>query len=116
MATIPERPRRRRGRPTREEEVRRTLAEIGCDPALVDPRRVLASIAADESMPPTARVAAARTLLGQRDQGPAETKRLQGKGRTGPRLSKRVLAARAAATAGGAWGDDLAWPDGRRPQ
>jgi hypothetical protein len=49
--------------------------------------------------------------------GHAETKQLQGKSKTEARPSKRVLAARAAATAGGlGWGDDLAWPDGRRPQ
>jgi len=71
-ALNPEKPRRRRGRPTREEEVRRALAEIGVDPALIDPRRVLASIAVNRSMPPTARVAACKALLGQRDQEPAE--------------------------------------------
>ena len=48
--------------------MRRTLAEIGVDPLAIDPRRILAGIAADESMPPTARVAAARALLGGRDQ------------------------------------------------
>jgi hypothetical protein len=72
MAATPEKPRRRRGRPTREEEVRQALAEIGIDPALVDPRRVLASIAGDADAPPTARVAACKALLGQRDQEPAE--------------------------------------------
>lgn len=70
MATIPERPRRRRGRPTREEEMRRALAAAGCDPVAVDPLRILAAIAADGSMPPTARVAACKVLLGQRDQDP----------------------------------------------
>jgi hypothetical protein len=68
MATTPEKPRRRRGRPTKVEEVRRALAEIGCDPALVDPRRVLASIAGDAAAPASARVSAAKALLGQRDQ------------------------------------------------
>ena len=73
MATTLENPRRRRGRPTREEEVRRALAEVGCDPMAIDPLRILAGIAADESMPPTARVAAAKALLAARDQGdPAE--------------------------------------------
>ena len=46
--------------PTKEEEVRRALAEIGVDPALVDPLRVLAGIAANGRMPPTARVAACK--------------------------------------------------------
>jgi hypothetical protein len=69
MATIPEKPRRRRGRPTKAEEVRRALAEIGVDPALVDPRRVLASIAGDADAPASARVSAAKALLAARDQG-----------------------------------------------
>jgi hypothetical protein len=72
MAITPQKSSRRRGRSTREEEVRRALAEIGVDPALIDPRRILASIAANRSMPPTARVAACKALLGQRDQDPAE--------------------------------------------
>jgi hypothetical protein len=50
--------------------MRHALAEIGIDPALIDPRRILASIAANRSMPPTARVAACKALLGQRDQDP----------------------------------------------
>jgi hypothetical protein len=72
MATTPEKPRRRPGRPTKAEEVRRALAEIGIDPALVDPLRILAGIAANGRMPPTARVAACKVLLGVRDQDPAE--------------------------------------------
>jgi hypothetical protein len=47
--------------------MRRALAELGIDPALVDPLRVLASIAANRSMPPTARVAACKALLAARD-------------------------------------------------
>jgi hypothetical protein len=104
-------PRRRRGRPTREEAARRALAELGLDPRLLDPRRVLAAIAADADAPATARVNAARALLRQRDQGQAETK---GKDKPG---TKKAAAARAAAAAGGPasqWGSDL-WPDGRRP-
>jgi hypothetical protein len=62
-ALNPETPRRRRGRPSRKEEVRRALAEIGADPAAIDPRRILASIAADAGAPAGARVAACRTLL-----------------------------------------------------
>jgi hypothetical protein len=64
MAKNPDKSPRRRGRPSKEEEVRRALVEIGCDPALVDPRRVLASIAGDTDAPAGARVAACRTLLG----------------------------------------------------
>ena len=63
---------RRRGRPTRQEEMQRALAEIGLDPTLINPLRILASIAANKSMPPTARVAACKVLLGVRDEDPAE--------------------------------------------
>jgi hypothetical protein len=52
--------------------VRRALAEIGVDPAAIDPRRVLAGIAMDPSAPAGARVAACRVLLGVRDQDSAE--------------------------------------------
>ena len=72
-ALNPETPRRKRGRPSRQEEVRQTLAELGVDPASIDPLRILAAIAADGSMPPTARVAACKVLLGQRDSDPAES-------------------------------------------
>jgi hypothetical protein len=47
----------------------------------------------------------------------AENKQVKGKAEARP--SKRVLAQRAAATAGGVgsgWGDDLAWSSGGRPQ
>jgi hypothetical protein len=111
MATKPEKPPRRRGRPSRKEEVERALANIGVDPALVDPRRVLASIAGDVDAPASARVSAARALL----DNPTAPKQ-PGKGKGEP---KRVIAQRAAATAGGAasgWGDDLAWSSGGRPQ
>ena len=88
------------------------LAEVGCDPALVNPRRVLASIAGDVDAPASARVAAAKALLDQRT--PAGT---TGKSKAEPR---RVVAARAAANAGGSdtqWGEDLDWgSNGRRPQ
>jgi hypothetical protein len=63
MAITPEKPRRRRGRPSRQEEVRKALTAVGCDPALIDPKRILASIAADADAPAGARVAACRTLL-----------------------------------------------------
>jgi hypothetical protein len=72
MATTREEPRRRRGRPSKSEEVQRALAAVGCDPMVIDPLRILAGIAADESMPPTARVSACKVLLGVKDQEPAE--------------------------------------------
>src|SRR5262245_25716412 len=109
----PEKPRRRRGRPSRKEELQRALAALGVDPASVDPLRVLASVAGDAAAAPTARVAAAKALLRQR--GSAAIKQ-SGKGKA--RLSARVRAQRAAAHAGGRgtpWGDDLE-PNGRRPQ
>ena len=72
MPTNTEKPSRRRGRPSRKEEMERALAEIGIDPALVSPLRILAAIAANGRMPPTARVAACKVLLGVRDEDPAE--------------------------------------------
>ena len=51
--------------------MRQALAEIGVDPALIDPRRILAAIAINKSMPPTARVAACKALLGVKDQDAA---------------------------------------------
>ena len=67
MATTPEKPRRRPGRPSKEEEVRQALAEAGCDPTAIDPLRILAAIAVNRLMPPTARVAACRALIAARD-------------------------------------------------
>ena len=52
--------------------MRQALAEIGIDPALIDPRRILAAIAANRSMPPSCRVAACKALLGVQHQDPAE--------------------------------------------
>lgn len=108
----PKPPRRRRGRPTREEELQRALVELGVDPALVDPLRVLASVAGDATAPASARVAAARALLAARD--PARNRRPS----NGKAEGKKALAARAAATAGrgSGWGDDLVWTGGRRQQ
>jgi hypothetical protein len=78
MPTTPEKPRRRPGRPTRQEEMQRALAQIGLDPTLIDPLRILASIAANKNMPPTARVAAAKALLAARDRDPAEASAVVG--------------------------------------
>jgi hypothetical protein len=47
--------------------MRRVLAGIGIDPTAIDPLRILAAIAANGSMPPTARVAACRALIMARD-------------------------------------------------
>src|SRR5262249_44183703 len=63
----PETPRRRRGRPSRKEELQRALAELGVDPATIDPRRVLAAIAGDTTAPAGARVAACRALMAAQD-------------------------------------------------
>ena len=62
MAITPEKSPRRPGRPSKEEEVRQALAEIGIDPA----------IAVNKWMPPTARVAACKALLAARDQAGPE--------------------------------------------
>jgi len=83
------------------------------DPALINPRNILAAIAADLSAPPSARVMACKVLLAVRD--PAGLKK-QSKGK----LGKKALAARAASRVGGRgspWGSDLDWsPGGRGPQ
>jgi hypothetical protein len=68
------------------------LAEIGVDPALIDPRRILAGIAANRSMPPTARVAACKALLAARDQDPAEVSAVAGDAVS--RRAQELLAAR----------------------
>jgi hypothetical protein len=53
----------RGGRPNRSEALRRRIAEAGVDPALVDPRKLLAAIALDATAPATARVQACKALL-----------------------------------------------------
>ena len=47
--------------------MRQALAEAGVDPTAIDPLRILAAIAVNRSMPPTARVAACRALIAARD-------------------------------------------------
>lgn len=56
-------PRGKRGRPTRK--AASTIALAGLDLAAVDPTSVLRSIAADDSAPASARVAAAKALLSE---------------------------------------------------
>ena len=53
--------------PTRDEEVRRTMAALGVDPETTSPLRILAAIAADADAPAAARVAVCRVLLGLTD-------------------------------------------------
>lgn len=62
----------RGGRPTRAEATAKALTALGVDPASVDPRRILAAIAADVSAPASARVAACRALLGDAPKPAAE--------------------------------------------
>jgi hypothetical protein len=117
-ALNPEPPRRRCGRPSKAEELQRALAALAIDPRTVDPLAVLAGIMVNPNLPAAARVQAARLLIAARDQAQAKPK-LPVKNKAEARPSKKAAAARAAATAGGVgsgWGDDLAWPDGRRPQ
>jgi hypothetical protein len=57
---------RKPGRPTRAEAARKAIAALaaaGIDPSSIDPRRILAEIAADASAPASARVMACRALL-----------------------------------------------------
>ena len=58
--------RRKGGRPSRAQASAKAL--LGVDLAAVDPVAILRAIAADRSSPASARVAACRALLGQRDQ------------------------------------------------
>lgn len=53
----------RGGRPTRAEALRRRIEAVGVDPDLVDPLKVLAGIAIDESASAAARVSACRVLI-----------------------------------------------------
>ena len=50
-----------------QEEMERRRRKLD-RPGLIDPRRILAAIAINKSMPPTARVAACKALLGVKDQ------------------------------------------------
>ena len=107
MATTREKSRRRPGRPSRQEELARTLAELGVDPALLSPKRILAAIAADADAPASARVAACKVLLGQE---PTEVEQ-PAKAEARP-TTKKAAEAKAAASAGqgSEWGRDLDWP------
>ncbi|WP_056501253.1 hypothetical protein [Aureimonas sp. Leaf454] len=53
----------RGGRPTKQAALLKRVDAAGIDPALVNPRRVLAAIAVDAAAPASARVAAAKALL-----------------------------------------------------
>ena len=68
-AATPRKPRLKGGRPSRAEASARALA--GIDLSTVDPIAILRAIAADSSQPASARVSAAKALLGQGDQAPA---------------------------------------------
>jgi hypothetical protein len=117
MATNSEKPPRRRGRPSKAEELQAAMRALAIDPRTVDPLAVLVGIMMDATLPASARVQAARLLIAHR--GPAETKQLQGKSKAGARPGKRALAEQRAATAGqgSPWGSDLDWSNGRaRPQ
>jgi hypothetical protein len=70
-ALNPDPPRRRRGRPSKAEELQRALATFAIDPRTVDPLAVLAGIMMDATLPASARVQAARALIAARGQGPA---------------------------------------------
>ena len=65
----PRKPRRKGGRPSRAEASAKAL--LGVDLTAVDPVAVLREIMADHSQPGSTRVAAARTLLGVKDQDAA---------------------------------------------
>lgn len=83
------------GRPTRAEALRRRIEAVGVDPNLVDPLRVLAGIAIDESASASARVAACRVLIAHSGRFfPAQPQQQDGDDEPRPRdlLTERALA------------------------
>jgi len=94
MATTDEKARRRPGRPSKAEEMRRALAEAGVDPTAIDPLRILAAIAGNGSMPPTARVAACRALIAARDPERSVTSAVAAAGDAVTERAQQLLAAR----------------------
>ena len=71
-AEIPGSPKRKRGRPSRQEAAARAMATFAIDPSTVDPLAVLAAIMMNPALPASARVQAARALIAARNQDPAE--------------------------------------------
>jgi hypothetical protein len=67
----PKKVRPKGGRPSRAEASAKAL--LGVDLAAVDPVAILRTIASDASVPASARVAACRALLGQRDHDPTDS-------------------------------------------
>jgi hypothetical protein len=55
---------RRRGRPSRAAASVKAMGSLPVDPQSINPKAILAGIAADPSAPATARVQACRVLLG----------------------------------------------------
>ena len=76
----------RRGRPTRAQASAKALAGLTIDPAMVDPKLILAQIMVDTSAPAAARVSAAKALLADRERGEG------GEARHDADLNKRALA------------------------
>jgi hypothetical protein len=72
---------------TQAEAFRRVVEAGGIDPATVDPRRILAGIAADPDAPAGARVQACKTLLGARGDAAAA-----GELASSDELTRRALA------------------------
>src|SRR6516165_4237166 len=89
MTGLPRIKKRGRGRPSRAEATAKALAALGIDPASIDPRAVLAAIAADRSAPATARVAACKALLAH--QQPAGEPDKPGVGDKPDDLTQRAL-------------------------
>jgi hypothetical protein len=104
----PEKPKRRRGRPTKLEELKEAMAALLVDPQNVDPLAALAGIMLDPAQPGLARVQAARLLLGAREQAaaakPAPNCRPSPSRRTSPgrRWQRRVRRPRRGGIASGA--------------
>jgi hypothetical protein len=63
MVTRPRKASKKPVRPTQVEVFKRVVEVGGIDPATIDPRRILAGIAADPEAPAGARVMACKTLI-----------------------------------------------------
>jgi hypothetical protein len=74
--------------------MRQALAEAGVDPTAIDPLRILAAIAVNRSMPPTARVAACRALIAARAPDRSVTSAVAAAGDAVTERAQQLLAAR----------------------
>jgi hypothetical protein len=53
----------KKGRPSRRDELRKAIEEVGVNPLLVDPYRILSALAIDSKVAPTTRIQACLALI-----------------------------------------------------